>query len=112
VTTPPLDADVLAKLEELMGEDFHLLVETYLKDSEHRLAQLMTAADLQVVREAAHSFKGSSSNMGAVGLAQLCAELENQPVEASAATIAGLRAQIAALYADVRAAFLAIQRRR
>ncbi|WP_426152684.1 Hpt domain-containing protein [Pseudomonas sp. DC3000-4b1] len=110
MTTPPLDADVLAKLEELMGEDFPLLVETYLKDSEHRLGQLMSATDPRVVREAAHSFKGSSSNMGALSLARLCGDLEKQPLEAPAATIALLQAQIATLYADVRAAFLAMRR--
>ena len=109
MTTPPLDADVLAKLEELMGEDFPLLVETYLQDSEQRLAQLMSATDPREMREAAHSFKGSSSNMGALSLAQLCGDLERQPLEAPAATITRLREQIATLYVDVRAAFLAMR---
>lgn len=109
MTTAHLDPDVLATLRDIMGEDqFPVLVHTYLSDSEHRLEQLLAATDARSLRDAAHSFKGSSCNMGATHLAQLCGELEHLPVEASAQTVARLRTSIDQEFTAVRACFLGI----
>lgn len=109
MTTAHLDPDVLATLRDIMGEDqFPVLVHTYLSDSEHRLAQLLAATDARALRDAAHSFKGSSCNMGAAHLAQLCGELEHLPVEAPAQWVADLQAKIVVEFTAVREGFLAI----
>lgn len=78
-----VDHGVLVSLQEIMEENYSMLLDTFLQDSTRRLEQLRAAAadspanaDLAGVSQAAHSFKGSSSNMGALKLAALCSELE------------------------------------
>lgn len=85
-----VDATVLAALQDFMGEEYPVLLDTYLLDSEERLRMLREAqrdGDMQALRLTAHSFKGSCSNVGALHLAALCKELEEigrrgQPDEA------------------------------
>jgi HPt (histidine-containing phosphotransfer) domain-containing protein len=74
-----LDSAVLAALQDVMEDEYPVLLDTYLADSEERLRllrQAMRETDAQALRLAAHSFKGSCSNMGAPMLASLCKQLE------------------------------------
>jgi histidine phosphotransfer protein HptB len=74
-----LDSTVLAALQDVMEDEYPVLLDTFLIDSEERLLvlrQAERAADAQSLRLAAHSFKGSCSNMGALMLAGLCKQLE------------------------------------
>ncbi|PYC21102.1 Hpt domain-containing protein [Pseudomonas alcaligenes] len=74
-----LDQNVLASLQDVMGEEYPVLLDTFLVDSDERQRHIqaaMAAADAQALRLAAHSFKGSCSNMGAPLLAGLCKQLE------------------------------------
>ena len=74
-----LDEQLLAELQQLLGDDYPELVETFLKDSAQRITDLETTIESTVaedVRHAAHSFKGSSLNMGALRLSELCRQLE------------------------------------
>jgi HPt (histidine-containing phosphotransfer) domain-containing protein len=84
-----LDDNVLNTLRDVMEDEFPTLLEVFLKDSDeriHALHQSLSAADpaapaapppdLLALGLNAHSFKGSSSNMGAVHLADLCRQLE------------------------------------
>jgi HPt (histidine-containing phosphotransfer) domain-containing protein len=80
-----------------MGEDFALLVQTFAKDSGQRIEAIqeaVTADDADALRRAAHSFKGSSGNMGAPELAELCRTLEelgrNGTTEGGPALVAAL----------------------
>jgi HPt (histidine-containing phosphotransfer) domain-containing protein len=73
-----LDRDVLSALQEVMEDEYPSLLDTFLADSEERLCVLRKAEDAAQLMNAAHSFKGSSSNMGAIHLAELCGELEQQ----------------------------------
>lgn len=76
-----LDATTLATLKEIMGDDFALLLHTYIQDSNERLSAihaLITTADAERIRRAVHSVKGSSSNIGAFHLSELCAALEQR----------------------------------
>lgn len=88
-TEPPaspedtLDRAVLENLLELQleGEPKILgeLVEALLDDTLHRLTDLRKAisrGDAQAVKETAHALKGSSGNMGAKRMAQVCEDLE------------------------------------
>lgn len=78
MTTTTLDAAVLAELQLIMGDDFALLLQTFSDDSVQRLQALEAAReDVDALRRAAHSFKGSASNVGAVALAHSCLQLEN-----------------------------------
>ncbi|NKQ11853.1 MULTISPECIES: Hpt domain-containing protein [unclassified Pseudomonas] len=74
-----LDSSVLATLQDVMEAEYPVLLDTFLTDSEERLLLLQSACrngDGEDLRQAAHSFKGSCSNMGATLLAELCRELE------------------------------------
>jgi HPt (histidine-containing phosphotransfer) domain-containing protein len=74
-----LDNAVLAALQDVMEDEYPVLLDTFLADSEERLRLLQQAresADAQALRLAAHSFKGSCSNMGAPLLSGLCKHLE------------------------------------
>lgn len=76
---PHLDNDIQATLRDVMGDDFALLIDTFINDSHDRikaLAEGIAQLDSDGLRRAAHSFKGSSSNVGAVRLAESCRLME------------------------------------
>ena len=65
-----VDSHVLATLREVMEDEFALLLDTFLSDSDERLRLLRQAqaqGDAQAMRMAAHSFKGSCSLNPRVG---------------------------------------------
>lgn len=77
--SPRLDEQTLVTLHDVMGEDFPLLIETYMTDAEARLNALVASIaqqDADALRRAAHSFKGSSCNIGALRLGDYCDEME------------------------------------
>lgn len=79
MSTPHVDDDTLRELQIVMGDDFGNLLQTFITDSAMRIAtaqQAAAAADSDALRRAAHSFKGSSGNMGAPKLSELCRRIE------------------------------------
>lgn len=76
---PTLDEAVMAQLRVVMEDEFADLLATYLYNVPRELARL-TAALAQRNTEAwissAHAIKGSSANLGAKRLSQLCWDLE------------------------------------
>lgn len=85
-----LDYDTLNGLREIMEDDFRLLIETFIQDSRDRLSTLLQYAnttEMDNLRRAAHSFKGSCSNIGAIHLAQLCADVEERALAGHSATM-------------------------
>ncbi|AMO77773.1 MULTISPECIES: Hpt domain-containing protein [Pseudomonas] len=100
-----LDDAVLKALREVMAEEFPLLLDTFVADSEERLRNLHEALaelDGQALRHAAHSFKGSCGNMGAPALAALCKRLEDAARQGDMAKAAGLIEQVEREFAIVR----------
>lgn len=95
MSEPHLDDAVLSNLLSIMEDEYPLLVETFLSDSEERLRSIRAAfaeSDGIALRHAAHSFKGSCGNMGASVLSGLCKQLEEcarQGDLASAQTLIG-----------------------
>jgi two-component system, sensor histidine kinase and response regulator len=88
-----LDQGVVDDLLELSrhsdGTQLTRLVDTFINDSFARIEALsrgIEAADGHAVARTCHSLKGSSANLGASSLAELCAELE---VSASKNQLAG-----------------------
>lgn len=78
-----LDHALVAELRDIMGAEFPMLVQAYLRDAGARLQELRAlvsgtgnAPQDEALRRAAHTLKGSSSNLGAVRVASLCAALE------------------------------------
>lgn len=81
VSTHKLDSTTLAQLHELLGERFAELVERFLSDGSKRIAALkgaVEAGDFVSIYAEAHGFKGSSRNIGANDLAQVCELLEEK----------------------------------
>jgi len=79
--TQHLDYDALNSLKEVMEDDFGFLIETFIQDSHERLEKLhglVGSEDADATRRAAHSFKGSCSNLGALRLASLCSNVERK----------------------------------
>nr|WP_205347586.1 Hpt domain-containing protein [Pseudomonas allii] len=68
-----------------MEGEYPKLLDTFLDDSQKRVEALRKARDdAKALGRIAHSFKGSSGNLGAVRLAQLCQRLEVESVESNA----------------------------
>ena len=106
--TESVNLAMLDELKMLMEDDFSILLETYIQDSDQRLEALGSAistANSAEVRELAHSFKGSSANLGAQPLADICLTLETMGREG---TLDGADAAYESLkqeYSQVRAYF-------
>lgn len=109
MSNPHLDAGALAELRKLMGEEFGTLVQTFVTDSDQRVAAVQAAAaasDAAELRRAAHSFKGSASNMGAAPLADLCRQAEECGRDGDLDRAQPIADALAAEYALVRAQML------
>jgi len=110
-----VDARTLAALRDLQGEGqpdiLAELIAVYLHDTPPRLAALhetLVHADAAALQREAHGLKGSSSQIGAVQMACLCADLEDQ---AAATDLTGAAETVRRLddaFGPVRAHLLAV----
>lgn len=76
---PVLDTAVLDELREVMGSDFPILIASFVRDGRQRIDALrraLSAGDGEQARQQAHSFKGSSGNLGALRVTGLCLDIE------------------------------------
>lgn len=101
---PPIfDPHTLEQLHELVdGDDTSFLLdlfESYLSTARESIQTLREQADQDVLRRAAHTLKGSSLNVGAARVADLCKALEQ---ELRATHPADLRGQIERIEAQVQ----------
>lgn len=100
-----VDLEMLSELKDIMEDDFNILIETYLQDSNTRITDITEAyndRDSEALRGAAHSFKGSSSNVGAVLLADLCKTAEDLGREGRVEEVQDLLEKIDEEYQSVR----------
>lgn len=103
-----IDDKVLGELREVMGDQYVALLDTFLDDCEKRMAQLKSANDAKDAEGlcyAAHSFKGSCSNMGAATLAELCRQLEERIKVRPLLGVEDLIGQITREYHHMRLAY-------
>ena len=85
-----INKSMIEDLKELMEEDFPVLIETFLTDCESRLVDLNKAiseSNTTEIRELAHGFKGSSSNLGADKLSEISFTIETMGRENNLANI-------------------------
>ena len=76
---PVIDESALDELFAVIGPDAGRIVTVFLEDAPHLLAQLERAAlapDFTALREAAHSLKSSSANLGAMALSAAAKRIE------------------------------------
>lgn len=99
-----LNADTIEELKDLMGDDYSLLVDMFVKDSAARILDIKDAilsGDPENVRRSAHGFKGSASNMGALNLAKLCNSLEELGRSGELSNAKQLASDIESAYSSV-----------
>lgn len=75
-----LDLAQIKELKDIMEDGFDDLVSTYIQDCEVKitdLQQAIVAAQCDRIAEIAHSIKGSSANICAENLAELCKQVED-----------------------------------
>ncbi|MEW5786993.1 MAG: EAL domain-containing protein [Pseudomonadota bacterium] len=98
-----VDREALAKLRQALGDALGEAIRPFLEDTPANLdglAQALAARDAAVAHALAHTLRGSSGNMGALGLAGLCRQLEEL-------LDAGEFTQAEALMADLHGAYAA-----
>lgn len=100
-----IDGKVLGELREVMGDQYIALLDTFLEDCEKRMKDMREAETTAQLTYAAHSFKGSCSNMGATALAELCRQLEERIKVQPLCGIEDLINQIGVEYRLIRAAY-------
>ena len=108
MTGVAVDLEALQELQDILGEDFKVLLETFTRDSEARLkliAEGVEKGDAALVREQAHSFKGSSANLRATPLSALCETLECRAREGHLEGTGDLVSAIQTQYSAVIAVF-------
>ena len=100
-----MDMEALEGLKDVMGEEFPLLIETFFNDSIVRIEVIkasVSATDPDAIRRAAHSFKGSASNMGATLVTELCRQLEQMGLDGQTDGAASLLDQLIEEYEAVK----------
>jgi HPt (histidine-containing phosphotransfer) domain-containing protein len=76
---PVLDPSVLDELRSILGGEVDRLIEVFLDDTPTIIAALETAAagpDMEGLRNAAHTLKSSSANLGAMSLSNAAKRVE------------------------------------
>lgn len=97
MTDTILDQGLVGELVEVMGEGFTNLVDSFRSDSMERVKGLQLACqddDAEQLRLLSHSFKGSSSNLGAVKVAATCKQIEDLARQDQVAEAGALMAQL------------------
>jgi histidine phosphotransfer protein HptB len=105
-----IDEAVMRDLKDLLGARFTELVDRFVQDGTRRLALLRSAVptrDFDVIHAEAHGLKGSSRNIGANVLGDVCDELEQDGREGKqenlATLFAALEQEFAAVCTELRA---------
>jgi signal transduction histidine kinase/CheY-like chemotaxis protein len=78
-TGPVIDKDIFNELRSVLGADVDKLIDVFLDDTPMLLARMEAAAlmpDYEELREAAHSLKSSSANLGATALSTAARRVE------------------------------------
>jgi len=111
--TPPLDVKILQALYKMAGpkatEVMTQIISDYIEEAPQLLQAIRAAAvasDAVALREAAHSLRGVSANLGATSLSQLCQALE---VTANAGTTIGALIRVSQVETEYEAVKEALQ---
>ena len=106
-----INFSVLDGMKEMMGEDFSILIPSYIESMAELLPGLEQAADAQTASEIkrfAHSIKSASANVGAEGLSQSAKTLEDNSTLGEA-DIHEMVRLIFGKYEEVKVALMAYQ---
>ncbi len=96
-----IDTTNLDSLKEIIGDDLKEIVLNFIESSPETLKKINLALQDENADDLtlhAHTLKGSGANMGAIKLAEICAELENK---GNQDVTTGLTANIAELKVEL-----------
>lgn len=109
-----IDPQAIANLRELNPDDndafLREIVDIFLEDTPQRIAELdvsLASNDIPRFTRAAHSIKGSSSNVGAMALRAVAEQLEHQ---SKASGLSGLEPTLASLKSEYERVVAEIRR--
>ncbi|HEX8989744.1 MAG TPA: EAL domain-containing protein [Rhodocyclaceae bacterium] len=105
----PIDASLLARLREALGNSIGLAIQPFLEDMPaylEEMEQAIAVGDTEALRRAAHAVKGASGNLGAMQLAAAAREIEELAEAALVSEAAEPLAHARAEYALVQQALL------
>lgn len=104
-----VEPETMSMLQEVMEDGFEPLIQSYISDSQHRIGELrvaLTQQDSEMIRRLAHSLKGSSGNVGACHVAELCLQVEQQGREG---TLDGLDQLLVQIEEELEEVFVIMQ---
>ena len=99
-----VDVEALAELKDIMEDEFDILIETFVNDSEAKISTLsdvIAAGDAEELRKVAHSLKGSSSNVCAAQFSEYARQLEHMGKEGETAGAPEVFEQLKAEFSNV-----------
>lgn len=105
---PLVDQEQFDTLKSLFAEGFPAFLDTFYVDFEKKEQELQSALEanqLDTVAKLAHALKGSSSNLGATGIANLCQTLEAASKAGNLAESKTANTHLLELYPTVKAEF-------
>src|SRR5690606_7610629 len=76
---PVLETDIVDDLRAMLGDEVDRLIDLFLEDTPRLISTLEAAAagpDFDALRDAAHSLKSSSANLGAMSLSAAAKRVE------------------------------------
>ena len=76
---PVLDVSVIEELRSILGDEVDRLIEVFFDDTPRLIAALESAAlapNLETLRDAAHTLKSSSANLGCMALSNAAKRVE------------------------------------
>jgi len=79
--TASIDTAELSNLKEVMEDEFEMLISIYLEDTEsmiQKMADAIRSGDIDALKIASHTLKGSSSNMFILRISQLSKDIEDK----------------------------------
>lgn len=94
----------LAQLKEIMEDEFDMLISMFIEDSGilvNTMKTSTTSQDAEALRIAAHTLKGSSSNMCVMSLADICKQIEDKAKDSDFSGMDTLVADLDSLYPQV-----------
>ena len=103
----PIDQAIFAKLREILGPSLSQAISPFLEDTPQYLSDLEAAVDqgdADTARAKAHAIKGSAGNLGAVLLAQLAKQAEDDAIGARLELVAPLLPRLRIAYNAVASA--------
>ncbi|MFQ5814381.1 MAG: Hpt domain-containing protein [Anaerolineae bacterium] len=112
----PIDPAALEEFRAVMGEDgaelVAELIDTFVEDASRLLADMREAVareDADALERAAHGLKGSSATLAALGLSDLCQELEDMGRAGTLEGAVEIVAQVETEYEKVKVALEAMR---